>query len=287
MNLVWMCRQAELIEFMLPSLDDVGREDSNEVALIYYTGSRPLLIDRDLPPNLTIYQGRPDLPRLIDAMTASTSTDAKPQQIHFKLNDANFKLKRIARTPKSERAKVLLARALETYTEEQLFQFAVDSSSHLTCGILGLGSSRKSVDYIGIKSLLTQLTKESYQYISAQVSEGFDRHAMGNRMSRNEFNLFISDLVSSESGNDIEMAAPRRFSPRRSGAMKWIRESQARSDLFNSNDEAPTLLPGEKAGTASEVWGMFYCGGSKAVSREIKEIGERTGIPVVFEKFDW
>ena len=106
-------------------------------------------------------------------------TDAKPQQMQFKLfklDDANFKLNTIARTPKSERAKVLLARALETYTEEQLFQFAVGSSSQCTSTLgLGLGSSRNSVDYLGAKSLLTELTKESYEYISAQVSEGFDR----------------------------------------------------------------------------------------------------------------
>jgi len=254
---------------MLPSLGDVGREDNNEVALIYYTGSRPLLIDRDLPPNLTIYQGRPDLPRLVDAITESTSTDAKPQQIHFKLNDANFKLKRIARTPKSERAKVLLARALETYTEEQLFQFAVDSSSHLTCGILGLGSSRKSVDYIGIKSLLTQLTKESYQYIAAQVSEGFNLHAPSHWMSRYEFNLFMANLVSSESGDDT---APEKVS---------------HIDLSISIGEAPSLFPAEKPDVASAVWGMFYCGGSNVVASKIKDIGEKAGIPVVFEKFNW
>merc|ERR1719161_1015363 len=41
LDLIWMCRQAELIEFMLPSLD-VGGEDSDCVPLVYYTGKRPL-----------------------------------------------------------------------------------------------------------------------------------------------------------------------------------------------------------------------------------------------------
>ena len=268
-----MCRQAELIEFMLPSLD-VGGEDSDCVALIYYTGTRPLLIDYELPSNLRIYQGRPDLPRLVDAITSKTSTDQNQGRGNYKLDDANYSLTRIKRTTPSQQPRVLIARAMETYTNEQLFKFAVDASnSSQAQNRLGMDSLTDSVDFVGVRGLLKHLAKDGYHHISAQVIEEFELHSVNSLMDQSEFSSFLSSLLSLD-GDFGDTAAPTTTAA-----------NDLTSEDFESEDHV--FFDMENDGIINSVWGMFYCGGSNIVANKIKRIGKETGIPVVFEKFDW
>ena len=268
-----MCRQAELIEFMLPSLD-IGGEDSDCVALVYYTGTRPLLIDHELPSNLRIYQGRPDLPRLVDAITSKTSTDRNERYGggNYKLDDANYRLKRIKQTTEFEKPRVLIARAMETYTDEQLFKFAVDASNSRNQNRLGMDSLTDSVDYIGVRALLKHLTKDGYHHISAQVS-GSLLHSRSGLMSQSEFSSFIASLLPSDGTGNL-MAVPTR-----------ITAKDLTSEDFETEDHV--FFDMENQDVINSVWGMFYCGGSNIVADKIKQIGKETGIPVVFEKFNW
>ena len=36
-----------------------------------------------------------------------------------------------------------------------------------------------------------------------------------------------------------------------------------------------------------EEWSMFYCGGSNAIVKDLKEISNRYEIDLALEKFDW
>ena len=36
-----------------------------------------------------------------------------------------------------------------------------------------------------------------------------------------------------------------------------------------------------------EEWSMFYCGGSNAIVKDLKEISNRYDIDLALEKFDW
>ncbi|EJK47714.1 hypothetical protein THAOC_33548 [Thalassiosira oceanica] len=280
LDLIWMCRQAELIEFMLSSLD-VGGEDSDCVALIYYTGKRPLLIDYELPSNVRIYQGRPDLPRLVDAITSKTSPDRNERfgGGNYKLDDANYGLKRIKQITESERPRVLIARAMETYTNEQLFKFAVDASNSQNQNRLGMDSLTDSVDYMGVRALLKHLAKGDFHHISAQVTENFELHSPDGMMSQSEFSSFLASLLPCD-GNGLPsdgkggMAVP-----------KTIAANDLTSEDFENKDQA--FFDIENQDVINSVWGMFYCGGSNIVANKIKQIGRETGIPVVFEKFDW
>ncbi|EJK47165.1 hypothetical protein THAOC_34135 [Thalassiosira oceanica] len=271
LDLIWMCRQAELIEFMLPSLY-VGGEDSDCVALVYYTGKRPLLIDYDLPSNVRIYQGRPDLPRLVDAITSKTSPDWNERYGggNYKLDDANYGLKRIKQTTVSERPRVLVARAMETYTNEQLFKFAVDASNSQNQNRLGMDSLTDSVDYMGVKALMKHLAKGGFHHISAQVIEEFQLHSPDGMMSQSKFSSFLASLLPSDCKGNI--AAPTTT-------------TALTSDDFENEDHV--FFDMENQDVIKSVWGMFYCGGSNVVANKIKQIGKETGIPVVFEKFNW
>jgi hypothetical protein len=59
-NIIWMCRDAGLIEFFLHKLD-IFTVTKNSFALIYYTGKEELVLPTYLPLNFFIFQYRPNL----------------------------------------------------------------------------------------------------------------------------------------------------------------------------------------------------------------------------------
>jgi ferredoxin-NADP reductase len=67
MNLIWICRDAALVEHFLQSLT-FGADGH---ILIYYTGKRPLYLNEDLPPNTYIFKGRPDLEKTISELSST------------------------------------------------------------------------------------------------------------------------------------------------------------------------------------------------------------------------
>ena len=59
-NIIWMCRDAGLIEYFLHKLD-IFTVTKNSFALIYYTGNEVLVLPKNLPLNFFIFQYRPNL----------------------------------------------------------------------------------------------------------------------------------------------------------------------------------------------------------------------------------
>ena len=59
-NIIWMCRDAGLIEYFLHKLD-IFTVTKNSFALIYYTGKEVLVLPKNLPLNFFIFQYRPNL----------------------------------------------------------------------------------------------------------------------------------------------------------------------------------------------------------------------------------
>ena len=59
-NIIWMCRDAGLIEYFLHKLD-IFTVTKNSFALIYYTGKEVLVLPKNLPLNFFIFRYRPNL----------------------------------------------------------------------------------------------------------------------------------------------------------------------------------------------------------------------------------
>eukprot|EP00976_Prorocentrum_cordatum_P044404 898202-Prorocentrum_minimum.AAC.1 len=59
-NLIWVCREAALVEFFLSR----GSFDRAGWTLIYYTGAAELVLPRKLPRTVLIIRGRPDLDKV-------------------------------------------------------------------------------------------------------------------------------------------------------------------------------------------------------------------------------
>lgn len=64
LNLVWICRDPSMVEFFLELINF----DTDAYSLIYYTGSRPLVLPDTLPSMVFIFQGRPDLEKVLLAI---------------------------------------------------------------------------------------------------------------------------------------------------------------------------------------------------------------------------
>ena len=60
-NLIWVCRDASLLEFYL----DKCRFDDDGWTLVFYTGKRKLQLPNQLAPTVLIFHGRPDLPHIV------------------------------------------------------------------------------------------------------------------------------------------------------------------------------------------------------------------------------
>ena len=72
------------------------------------------MIEKDLPPNVLIYQGRPNLERTVSGIISSISCN---KGLPAGVNEG---MKNITKTPPYLRAKVLLEKALSIYTTDQL-----------------------------------------------------------------------------------------------------------------------------------------------------------------------
>ena len=91
-------------------------------------------------------------------------------------------------------------------------------------------------------------------------------------LSELEFSSFLKNLLPSDDIGD--MVAPTKTTAK-----------ELTSEDFE--DEDHVFFGMENQDIINSVWGIFYCGGSNIVASKIKQIGKETGIPVVFEKFNW
>jgi len=72
-NLIWMTRDASMIEFFLSSVEF----DDDAYTTIYYTGKRKLCIDAlDLPPTVLVFEKRPNLETAIRGVIHAIETGA-------------------------------------------------------------------------------------------------------------------------------------------------------------------------------------------------------------------
>ena len=69
-NIIWMCRDAGLIEHFLHKVD-FSQVTRKSFVLIFYTGKRALVLPSIMPTNLFIFHSRPDLEKTISVIVTS------------------------------------------------------------------------------------------------------------------------------------------------------------------------------------------------------------------------
>lgn len=118
-NLVWICRDPGLVEHFITNIA-FGQYG---FTLIYYTGKgRDIVLDRDLPPNVFLFKGRPNLHQTLSGIIYSIiSGEGLPEQL---CDDQKI----VSKATPEIRAKLLIEKALSIYSHAQLFQYAAEAS---------------------------------------------------------------------------------------------------------------------------------------------------------------
>ena len=85
---------------------------------ILHPGERPLFLNVDLPPDITIFRGRPDLEKAISAIIYSVANNESLPDDLYSRNSV------ITRATPEQRVRLLLERTMSIYSIDQLFQYS-------------------------------------------------------------------------------------------------------------------------------------------------------------------
>ena len=264
LNLVWICRDAGLIEHFLQNVE-FSRDG---YSLVYYTGDRQLILQEDMPPNVFIFTGRPNLTRTIAGIISSISTgDGLPEELGQVLS----------RTPAEVRSKLLLEKALSIYTMDQLYEYTVNASNHYS------GDLRPQVvaSFDGVLSTMRHLLGSDFDLVKLEITRHFNKiDTEGDRqINRADFEAFFDLMLTAD--QDDSMVNIKRGLERMSTCRDMF-ESSSDDKKSESADEF-----GIKSKFSAKNWNMLYCGGSQPVLDQLKDFKHKFGIALSVEKFDW
>ena len=287
-HLIWMCRDAELIEFYMKTI----QFHADAWTFIYYTGTQRKLVLGTRPenPRLKVIIGRPDLEALILGIIDNAESDIPMCP------------KLMKRALESERSIFdksttqcfcdALERALEAYSYDELFALAIGNSAPVN------GMPPSQVDLPGfiqmVRSVCTVegdsrerseewLTDEDLLCVvnSVDVLRGSRRSSWQGGLNRKEVERVVEALrIKAEelsfivrTNSSLSMRTPLKL--RRPS--RDLRRTISLKDV-NDKGERKWMLNG---------WQMMYCGGAKPVVDTLEAIHEKYKLPLRVESYAW
>ena len=274
LNLVWICRDAGLVEHFLQNV----AFGSDGYTLIYYTGKdRSIILRDELPPNVLIFNGRPDLERTISGIISSIATgEGLPEEISTKV---------VTRTPAEMRTKLLLEKALSIYTIDQLFDYSVKASNYHNEGLDPLVNM---VNYQGVLSTMKHLLSDDCELVVDKITKNFEQiDADGDcRIDRTDFEHFFDLMIACSTDSTQGVADIKRGLKRMSTTRDMFQSSKIVESESKDEFGIKKHLHGDGKFSAQN-WNMLYCGGSQPVLDQLKAFKRKFGVELAVEKFDW
>ena len=274
MNLIWICRDGALVEHFLQSLDAI-----NGRLLIYYTGKRRLFLNDDLPPDICLLEGRPDLDKTISAVIHSIAHDSDIREDLYSRNAA------ITKPTPEQRMKLLLERALSSYSIDQLFE----ESARLTPfhHVDGKELSGAVVSFKGVLSMMEELLGDEFDAKILKALDLVDSYG-SSVLTKEMFEDFIHILTNDHlSPSDIATVTTIPSTTMTENA-SYDKTDDLETGLMmpHENYNIETLLRADGK-FSSKHWKMLYCGGSDAVLAQLRKYKRKHSIGLSVEKFDW
>jgi len=259
MHLIWMCRDASLLEFIM---DYGARFDVDAYTFIFYTGKRELVFKRPIPYNVFLLSGRPDLEQLIVSigLLAEQQSSGGLKTLE-ELGITNSRVMSLQKDIESTLAEHLfyaeITRLLMTYSIEELFNAAV-RRSHRHGPVICYEGLRDLVSDIFWKKMSEENLKRVFDHVDK------DRNG---EINAQEFINFIKEMED---------------------------EARYRREDYN-NKEVVTLKLTENVSQNSALkskvrfdhFRILYCGGSQPVVKALQEISSAHKIPLELESFAW
>jgi ferric-chelate reductase len=263
MHLIWMVRDASLLEFMF----DFGiAVDDDAYTIIFYTGKRELVFKRPLPYNVLIFKGRPNLDNLIVSLVQATMNGeeldmSQYQAIHDHHTDVEGDM---VSTPEHDFYKEV-TRLLSIYSVDEIFQAAV-RRSHL---------NSRNISYEGLKGLINDIFIRKFS--DEQLRAIFDRadEKDDGVISRKEFASFMGYLEESSNKHNDQHRRSKNSDITRSRLSIRLSSTSMEECKVNNKVERP------------EHWRIMYCGGSAPVQHALEKVSAEHCIPLSLESFGW
>ena len=326
-NLVWVCRDPDLIEHYLRHICH-----DSAWTFIFYTGKRSLnLNDGDIGwlkgrRTLKIIQGRPDLEDLVCSIVDNISNDlglsGLPPDLQEKSNQFMHTI--FDSTPMTRFA-TRMESLLATYSVSEIHDMALEFSIEAMNDELrvedGLGNRPRPsqlLDGFTLEGFIRLFIHHGFESSREDLKEQYDRiDTDGNGViDKEEFEALVlriseDGLVRSPVSGEKSPQRPAScsVSPTRSRAISPTRSLSVESRLSSLGSEDThftTRIPfvGEPAEESreqrdsklavyeleseiKETWQMMYCGGAAPVLAGLKQIRDKYKIDLEVESFDW
>jgi len=284
-NVVWMVRDPEIIEFYLKQrfYDDDGW------TFIFYTGKKPLVItDRSIMgPMVMIFKGRPDLREVVKSIVNNIECGiplSRDLIIRGMQADHEIFFKGDA-----EKCRDDVELAMHTFTAAELFAVCVEESkvvdaemrAQLNAGLC----TKKGIEHVferqvwRAKDLLDpyEFMHKAFDKLQITETDVIDRDAFDSLIQI----LQGGNVRASVALSDADMSQRLQNLQNRSCLL-------SRSVSADTTDSYESACRGEEPGkTDIKRWCSVYCGGSKVVSKILKKIARESGMHSEFETFDW
>ena len=149
-HLIWMCRDADLVEYYMKTI--FTQIDDDAWRFIFYTGKRKLvLFEKPTNPRVKVCFGRPDLEELIISLVDNTHHGREmPKKLLEGAAAAESKIYMKSPTPSFS---YLLERAMVSYSVTEMYELALS----LTVSVDGLSLSAQKVSPKGFIAMMRVL----------------------------------------------------------------------------------------------------------------------------------
>ncbi len=325
-NIIWMCRDAGLVEYILHKVD-IEAITKNSYAFIYYTGKRELALPQKLPLNLFIINSRPDLEESITGIVAAIhSGEDLPEELYeAQLEVANVPFQKrmqvaLCRVLEIYGADDMFEYAVEETQKEIYKNFSTqaemnkDDLENAPMKLKGdrprtrrrsilrhsiLATPEDSVSLRGLDAMISEFCGGIGEYSGAELEEifnKFDRHRTG-FIDREDYDAFLGMMTENrherrQSTEALSAHMDKILMKSLQLHSKSVRNVNVSLDRFQSHQRLHTMrlmktMIDESDNNAFRDWSIFYCGGSTAIKKNLKEIAKKYGLAFAVEKFDW
>jgi hypothetical protein len=188
-NLIWICRDNTLIEHFL------AREtfDDDAFTLIYYTGdvALSLAVTKDLPPNVSVFKGRPNLESVVTGIIHSIEGGkALPENI---VAEGEF----LAASTPEERARHAIFKMMKVHSDSEIYNAVIHrartSARETTHRSRRVSTSRKSLAASTVAPISRIPASFSGKPINSQLEPALSR-AMSAVRTKQDWNLLDDSL---------------------------------------------------------------------------------------------
>lgn len=269
-HLIWMCRDADLIEFYMTQI----QFDDDAWSFIFYTGKRQLVLgDRPKNPKVKVCLGRPNLEELIVALVDHTHHGSPmPKKLLQKVAEAEDKIYNKSPTARFVDA---LERGMVSYSLAEMFAMALDATEPMN------GNLPESASLDGFLSMVHTVCSIEGGVTDEDLTRNFKAvDTSGNgTLEEDELAQILETLRLEMAAEQVLIEAERALDQSDDVVQgRGIKHERRVLCMDVSREERKHM---------TDAWQIMYCGGAAPVVKTLEEIKEKYGIPLKIESFAW